>query len=104
MMGCLAFCRGRQMLGCYVNRALSKKKPPWMNRPGEPPLAWVRLGEADLARALKRPGIGPARTGARTWVEIALDSRGNLAEAVRWFGRTYEHAPRASAKRGARRR
>ncbi len=99
MMGCLAFCRGKQMLGCYVNRALSKTKPAWMNKLGEPTLAWVRLGKEDAERALRRPGVRRSRTGAVNWVEILLESRGALEEAVRWFGRAYEHPPRAPRKR-----
>ena len=100
MMGCLAFCRGKQMLGCYVNRALSKRKPAWMNRPGEPALAWVRLRPGDAVRALRRPGIRRARTGAVNWIEITLKSRETLEEAVRWFGCAYEHPPRRAPKRG----
>jgi hypothetical protein len=99
MMGCLALCRGKQMLGCYVNRALSKKKPPWMNRPDEPPLVWVRLGAEDAGRALRRPGVRRSRTGAVNWVEILLESRASLAEAVRWLGRAYEHPPRPAGKK-----
>ena len=102
MMGCLGFCRGKQMLGCYVNRDLSKKKPAWMNRPGEPPLVWVRLSPEDVARALKRRGIVRARTGAVNWIEILLDSRTRLEEAIRWFGRAYEHPPRVT-RRASRR-
>jgi len=99
MMGCLAFSRGKQMLGCYVNRELSKKKPPWMNRPGEPTLTWVRLREDDTERALRRPGVGKARTGAVNWVEILLASREMLEEAVRWFGCAYERPPRRTSKK-----
>lgn len=102
MMGCLAFSRGRQMLGCYVNRDLSKKKPAWMNRPGEPTLAWVRLRAEHAERALRRPGVQKARTGAVNWVEIPLDSRGALEEAVRWFGCAYKHPPRTPRKTGSR--
>ncbi len=98
MMGCLAFSRGRQMLGCYVNRELSKKKPPWMNRPGEPPRAWVRLRPGEAERALRRPGVQKIRTGAVHWIEIPLESRASLAEAVRWFGRAYEHRRRQTHK------
>ena len=127
MMGCMAFVREiqqslkrtkgrkasggqagkpvpRQMLGCYVNRDLSKRKPPWMNRAGEPPLAWVRLSPGDAERALRRPGVCKCRTGARNWIEVPLDSRRALEEAVRWFGRAYEHPPRAAGERASRRR
>ena len=109
MMGCVAFCRGKpapagaktaQMLGCYVNRNLSKKKPRWMNRPGEPALAWVRLSKDDVERALRRSGVRKCRTGARNWIEIRLESRAMLEEAVRWFGCAYEHPPRRAPKRG----
>ena len=122
MMGCMAFVRevrpghasasrekkpgGQarkpvplQMLGCYVNRALSKKKPPWMNRPGEPPLVWVRLSPADAERALERNGIVPSRTGAKNWIEIPLETRVRLEEAVRWLGIAYEHLPRPSSRK-----
>ena len=102
MMGCLAFSRGKQMLGCYVNRELSKKKPPWMNRPGEPTLVWVRLREDDTERALRRPGVRKARTGAVNWVEIPLTSREMLEEAVRWLGCAYEHPPPRTKKQGSK--
>jgi len=87
-----------------VNRELSKKKPPWMNRPGEPALAWVRLSKNDAARALRRRGVRRARTGALTWVEIPLASRQMLEEAVRWFGRAYENPPRRSRSVKSRKR
>jgi hypothetical protein len=83
MMGCLSFFRGKQMLGCYVNRDLSKKKPPWMNRPDEPTLVWVRLGRTDFQRALRRPGVVPSRLDFVGWIEIPLASRRHLEEAVR---------------------
>lgn len=105
MMGCLSFFRGQQMLGSYVNRALSKRKPEWMNRAGEPTLVWIRLGQADFRRALRRPGVVPSRLGFAGWIEIPLASRRHLEEAVRWFGRSYEHPPRmAGHKRSGGRR
>lgn len=94
VMGTLAFFRTRRMLGCYVNRALSKKKPDWLNRPGEPTFACVRLRLADAERALKRPGVVPARLGFPGWVEIPLISRDSLEESVRCFGIAYEKPPR----------
>jgi hypothetical protein len=56
VMGTMAFYRGAHMLGCYINRNLFKKaqKPYWANRPGEPPLVWIRLRVQDARRALKR--------------------------------------------------
>lgn len=100
MMGCLAFSRRKRMLGCYVNRALSKRKPPWMNRAGEPTFAWVRLRAADAGRALRRKGVQKSRLGFDGWVEIPLESREALEEAVGWFGCAYEHPPRRAPKRG----
>ena len=94
MMGTLGFWRGQRMLGCYANRDLSKRKPAWLNRPGEPTLVYIRLQEDDAARALRRPSVAPARLGAGAWVEIPLASRESLEEAVRWFGVAYEHPPR----------
>jgi len=102
MMGTLGFWRGKRMLGCYVNRDLSKRKPPWLNLPGEPTLVYIRLREDDAARALRRPSVAPARLGGRAWVEIPLASRPNLEEAVRWFGIAYEHAPRIARKKAKR--
>lgn len=100
MMGALGFWRRKRMLGCYVNRDLSKRKPSWLNRPGEPALAYIRLGEADAERALRRPSVAPARLGANDWIGIPLVSRDELEQAVRWFGIAYEHPPaRAAAKR-----
>ncbi len=100
MMGALAFFkgnprhrRGEHMLGCYVNRALSKKKPEWLGRPGEPTYAWMRLRPADAERALKRKAVRPSRLGFTGWVEVELSSRAHLEEAVRWFGCAYEHPP-----------
>ena len=86
MMGALAFFRRKQMLGCYVNRALSKKKPEWLGRPGEPTYAWMRLRPADAERALKRKAVRPSRLGFTGWVEVELSSRAHLEETVRWFG------------------
>ncbi len=99
MMGTLAFFRGKRMLGCYVNRALSKRKPEWLNRRDEPTLAWVRLRAQDADRALLRPGVTKCRLGFVGWIEIPLESRASLEEAVRWFGHAYEHPPRAAAGR-----
>ena len=104
MMGCIAFVRGKQMLGCYVNRELSKKKPPWMNRPGEPALVWVRLRGKDVERARRRPGVRKARTGAVNWIEIPLESRAMLEEAVRWFGTAYESRPRTRTRKTTKRK
>lgn len=115
MMGTLAFFRGKQMLGAYVSRDLLKKpvKPPWVNRPGEPPFVWVRLRLDDKVRALRRAGVraegsqkmpegeavAPSRLGFPGWVEIPLDSRESLEEAVRWFGCAYERPPRPGPQR-----
>jgi hypothetical protein len=99
MMGTLAFFRRKQMIGCYVNGALAKKKTEWMNRPAEPTLVWVRLRPEDAERALKRPGVGACRLKMRGWIEIALESRTALEEAVRWLGHAYEHPPQARAAR-----
>ena len=99
MMGTLAYFHRKQMLGCYVNRALVKKKPEWLNRPSESTLVWVRLRSEDAERALKRPGVRECRLGFAGWIELQLESRENLAEAVRWLGHSYEHPPKAAAKR-----
>jgi hypothetical protein len=116
MFGTLSFFRGKQMLGCYVSRDLIKKspKPPWVNRPGEPPIVWIRLRRDDAERALARPGVRPdwwartqqpvreSRLGFAGWVEVPLDSRAALAEAVRWLGTAYERPPRSAPKRKPR--
>jgi hypothetical protein len=102
MFGVMAFYRGERILGCYVNRDLAQKKARYMNRPGEPPLVWVRLPRADVERACERPGIRTSRTGMSNWVELSLGSRALLEEAVRWFGRAYEHAPRPKPKQRRR--
>jgi hypothetical protein len=94
MMGTLAFFRGRQMLGCYVNRALAKKKASYLNRPDEPTFILVRLRAEDAERALRRKQVKPSRLGFKGWVEVALDSRAQLEEAVRWLGCAYERPPR----------
>jgi len=117
MMGTLSFFRGKQMLGCYVSRDLLKKpvKPEWVNRPGEPPFVWVRLRLDDKMRALRRPGVraegsqrlpegekvSASRLGFAGWIEIPLESRESLEEAVRWFGRAYERPPRSGPQRRA---
>ena len=93
MMGALAFFRGKQMLGCYVSRALSKAKPEWMNKRDEPTFAIVRLRVEDAERALKRKRTRAFRLGFAGWVEIDLDSRDSLAEAVHRFGIAYENPP-----------
>lgn len=94
VMGTLAFFHGKRMLGCYVNRVLAKKKTPYLNRPDEPTFVWVRLRPADAERALRRKLVQSCRLDFQGWVEVALDSRDHLEEAVRWFGRAYEHPPR----------
>jgi hypothetical protein len=99
MMGTLSFFRGKQLLGGYVNRALTKSKAKWLNSPGEPTLAWVRLRPEDAQRALGRPGVGKCRLGFCGWIEVPLDSRDLLQEAVRWFGEGYEHPPRKAVAR-----
>src|SRR5712692_5198670 len=98
MMGTLAFFRGKQMIGCYVNRALAKKKPNWLNPQGEPTLVWVRLRAQDADRALMRLGVSRCRLGFVGWIEIRLESRGMLEEAVRWLGHAYEHPPPAARR------
>ena len=103
VMGCLTFFRGKHMLGSYVNRSLSRKKPEWMNRPGESTLVWIRLRPEDAQNALRRAGVQPSRLGFPNWIEIPLESRRMLEEAVRWFGHAYEHPPRAT-KKGKRRK
>ena len=75
-----------------------------MNRPGEPPLAWVRLSPGDAERALRRPRVCKCRTGARNWIEISLDSRRALEEEVRWFGRAYESRSNRGRRSSAMRR
>jgi hypothetical protein len=104
MMGCLAFFRKKKFLGCYVNRSLPKKKPEWLNRPDEPTFAWVRLRPDDAARALRVPRLRQCRLEFVGWVEIPLDSRKMLEQAVRWFGRAYERAVPRAAPRPRRRR
>ena len=103
MMGCLAFFRKKPFLGCYVNRTLPKKKPEWVNRPDEPTFVWVRLRPDDAARAMKVPWLKRCRLEFVGWVEIPLDSRKMLEEAVRWFGRAYERAGPPAKKRRASR-
>ena len=98
MMGTLGFWRGSRMLGCYVNRALSKRKPWWLNRPGEPTLVYIRLRDKDAERAQRRAWVAPSRLGAKSWIEIPLGSRSELEEAVRWFGVAYERGPRPAKK------
>lgn len=106
VMGCLTFFHGKHMLGSYVNRDVAKKKAEWLNRAGEPTFVWVRLRKADAERALRRAGVVQSRLGFPGWIEIPLESRTMLAEAVRWFGRAYEHPPQTVPKkrRRARRR
>jgi hypothetical protein len=99
VMGCLAFFRGKRMLGCYANRAISQKKPEWLNRPGEPTFVCVRLREADAARALRRRGVRASRFEFMNWIEVSLDSRAMLEEAVRCFGTAYEHLPRETSQK-----
>jgi hypothetical protein len=38
--------------------------------------------------------IRASRLGFAGWIEIPLDSRAALEEAVRWFGRAFERPPR----------
>ncbi|MBZ5527680.1 MAG: hypothetical protein LAN71_07255 [Acidobacteriia bacterium] len=102
MMGTLAFWHGRNMLGCYINRDLSKSKPEWMNAPGAPTFVCVRLRQQDARRALRRECVDEASFGFRSWVEVPLISRRHLEEAVRWLGVAYEHPAPKPKKRAAR--
>ena len=106
MMGCLAFFHKKNFLGAYVNRNLPKKKPEWVNRPDESTFVWVRLRPDDASRAMKVPWLKQCRLEFAGWVEIPLDSRKMLEEAVRWFGRAYERAAPPAKQRAshARRR
>jgi hypothetical protein len=104
MMGTLAFLRGKTFLGCYVNRALVRTQPGWVNRPGEPTYVCIRLRSEDAAAALARPEIRKSRLDFAGWVEIPLSSRRMLEEAVRWFGRAYERPPRRAAGRSSGRK
>lgn len=98
MMGTLSFYRGRNMIGCYVNRELFKRKPPeWANRPGEPASVWVRLRKSDVAKALKHEHVRPLRANFAAWVEVPLASRAAMEEALRWLGVAYLH-PRQTLK------
>ena len=105
MMGTLSFFRGKQMLGCYINRALFKRKSPkWANRAGEPPVVWIRLSPEDKEKALRRPHVRESLTNKmKTWIEVPMASRGALEEAVHWFGHAYEHPPRLAKPRKRRR-
>ena len=104
MMGCLAFFHKKNFLGAYVNRNLPKKKPEWVNSPEEPTFVWVRLRPDDAARAMKVPWLKQSRLDFAGWVEIPLDSRKMLEEAVRWFGRAYERVAPAAKQRVSRAR
>ncbi len=100
MMGTLSYFRGKQMLGCYVNRALFKKTPPkWAPRPEEPAFCWIRLKPESKEKALHRPHVKDSRIKMKTWVEIPLASRAGLEEAVHWFGRSYEEPVPSGSKR-----
>src|SRR2546422_11522305 len=90
MMGTLGFWRGQRMLGCYANRDLSKRKPAWLNRPGEPTLVYIRLREDDAARALRQPSVAPARPRARARGGVPPASGGKLEESLRRFGVAFE--------------
>ena len=96
MMGTLSFRRRKQMLGCYVHRAMFKGKPPkWAPQPDEPPFVWVRLKPAEKEKALRRPHVREsAANRMKAWVEVPLASRGALQEAVMWLGRSYEQVMR----------
>lgn len=104
MMGTLSFFRGKQMLGCYINRDLFKRKPPkWANRKGEPPVVWIRLSAEDKEKALRRPHVRESLTNKmKTWVEVPMASRAALEEAVLWFGHAYEHPSRPARPRKRR--
>lgn len=100
MMGTLAFFRRKQMLGTYVNRKLCKTKPAWLNRPGEPTFVFVRLRPEDGERALKRRSVRESRLFFPGWIEVELNSRSQLGEAVRWFGIAYTNPPPAKSRTG----
>jgi len=51
---------------------------------------WVRLTPDDQTRALREPGVRPHRRFARQgWVEILVESEGDVAGALRWLRRAW---------------
>jgi hypothetical protein len=55
----------------------------------------------------QREAISASRLGFAGWIEIPLESRASLEEAVRWFGRAFQRPPRsqlAKHKPGTRHR
>ncbi len=78
------FLRG-ELFGCYPIR------------PKDHDL-WVRLSRPDQERALASAGIRPHRRFAgRGWIECDITDPGELARALRWLRRGYEHLRRRGA-------
>ena len=54
---------------------------------------WVRLTLPDQARALREPGVRPHRRFAsRGWIEMQVESEGDVAAALRWLRRAWRLA------------
>jgi luciferase-like monooxygenase len=49
---------------------------------------WIRLGAADVTRALREPGVRPHRRFARRgWIELDVADEHDVARALRWLRR-----------------
>ena len=54
---------------------------------------WIRLSPADAARAVREEDVRPHRRFARRgWIEVNVETEGDVARALRWLRRAHAAA------------
>ncbi|HUF93172.1 MAG TPA: luciferase family protein [Candidatus Limnocylindria bacterium] len=58
---------------------------------------WIRLSPADQRQALKDESVRPHRRFARRgWIELSIETDGDVVRALRWLRRAYRDAGAAT--------
>jgi Luciferase len=75
MFGRWGYFAGDTLFGCFPLRERDRD-------------LWIRLGAADVPRALREPGVRPHRRFARRgWIELDVADEHDVARALRWLRR-----------------
>jgi Luciferase len=83
MFGRWSYFVAGELFGCYPMRLKDHD-------------LWVRLSDADQARALASAGVRPHRRfGGRGWIECDLVEPGDLPLALKWLRRGHGHLLRS---------
>ncbi len=60
---------------------------------------WIRLSPADAARAVREEDVRPHRRFARRgWIEVHVETEGDVARALRWLRRAHAAASAAPSE------